>query len=233
MVLMVMTMSIGVSAVAAPNGFFGSPSGNPAPKVISYTMSPAGCGVLVVTPYGDLEKLAVDEQAMLKRAYNTIVGAENIAGLNADLAELAKKERINAEDLAVSDLFDMSVIGCEDHKTHKVIDVVLEADTLDNFVGLLHMKKNGEFELISAEIIKGKDVVVNKDIVVDTEIKADGQYLRFTVDALSPFAIVVNTGKPASNNALLYGVLAVVVIALVLVVILSKKKKEAAETKGA
>ncbi len=235
MVIMVVSMSVGVSAVAAPNGFVGSPSGNLGPKVISYTLSPAGCGMLVVTPYADLEKLPVDEQALLKRGYNAIVDAENIAQLNKDLAELAKKERIKAEDLAVSDLFDMRLVGCDKHRTHKMIDVVLEADTLENFVGLLHMKKNGEFELIKgAEIIKGKDVVVNEDIVVDAEITEDGKYLRFTVESLSPFAIVVNTGEPSPNYLWLFLLLLLLILVIILIIVYNKnKKKAAAETKAA
>ena len=66
--------------------------------------------------------------------------------------------------------------GCTDHDDHDNFEVVLAAETLENFVALLHMKSDGTWELIE-----------------NADVTGEGTHLTFTVDSFSPFAIVVNT----------------------------------------
>ena len=133
---------------------------------------------------------------------------------NVDLAELANNLDIDAYGLAVSDFFDIHETDCqENHEAHDEFVLVLNADSLKNFVCLLHMNKNGEW-----------------DLVPNAEVIGDGTQLKFSVDSFSPFAIVVDTTTlpPQTNdNGMFYVYLALMALsAAALVVVVIKIKKQ-------
>lgn len=215
--MMVMVVSMSVSVFAAPGGFVSSPSGNPAPRIISFDPENDQCTAeLVITPYGDRHDLSDTLRTMLEKAYNEIVDSDDLTKLNAELANVAAEKNIEGKNLAVSDLFDIHVTGCDYHDEHVDFDIALAADTLDHFVGLLHMNKNGEWELVA-----------------DARVTNNSEHLEFSVDSFSPFAIVVDTTvdggdapQTGDNSMIHIYVILMAVSALALVVILIKNKKQ-------
>ncbi len=182
----VMVLTLSVPAFAAPGGFISSPSGNQAPEIVEYHNESNDCkATLDVTPYADRNSLSEDACSKLEEAYNAIVNTKDLTSLSEALKELAKKLGINPSDLAVSDMFDISYNGCDDHENHGTFDITLKAETLKNFVGLLHYY-NGEWKLVT-----------------DAEVTNNGTHLEFKEKDFSPFAIVVNTaaGNANSGNA--------------------------------
>ena len=174
--MMVLVLSTGASVFAASDDFVSSPSVNMAPVSVGFKANNEGCeGELVITAYSERESLDADSKALLESAYASIVDANDLTELNADLAKFVSNKNTDTSTLAVSDLFDASVVGCNNHENHAGFNVILKADTLDNFVSLLHMNKNGEWE-----------------IVKNAKVSQDGETIEFTVDSFSPFAIVVD-----------------------------------------
>lgn len=214
--IMVMVVSMSVTSFAAPNGFVSSPSGNPAPRLISFDPSNDQCTAeLVITPYSDRHELTDALRTMFVKAYNEIVGSDDLTKLNAELAKIAADKKIAGKDLAVSDLFDIHVTGCDYHDEHVDFDITLDADTLNRFVGLLHMNKDGEWELVT-----------------DAEVVNNGKHLKFSVDSFSPFAIVVDTGvegggpQTGGNSMIHIYAIIMAVSALAIVVIAVKSRKQ-------
>lgn len=214
---MVMVASMSITALAK-GGFVSSPSGNPAPTVEAFKPSNPDCKAgLDITSYSERGDMSEELRTNLEKAYNDIANTDDLTKLNADLAKLAKDKNIDGTKLAVSDLFYLHETGCDNHSGHNGFEVTLGADTLNNFVGLLHMNKNGEWELVSGA------TVVN-----------DGKSLKFSVDSFSPFAIVVDTsfngsdGPQTGNNSMIYIyviLMAVSAVALAVILIRNKKKK--------
>ena len=207
-------MSMTLTAFAAPGAFISSPTGNEAPGKVEFNPADEDCTAdLVITPYGDKNELPAALKELIEKAYDSIKGTNDLTTLNAALAKLAKDKKIKGSDLAVSDLFDIHVTGCDYHDEHKDFDIVLSSDTLKNFVALLHMNKDGKWELVTdAKVLKG------------------GDHLAFSVDGFSPFAIVVNTGKPAQTGdnsmvPLYIAIMAVSAVAIVAVLVIAKKKR--------
>lgn len=216
--MMVMVLSMSVNVFAAPGGFVSSPSGNPAPEVVIFTPSDDDCkGRLVVTAYGDRHDLSEALREMLEKAYNSIVNSDDLTKLNAELAKIAADKNIGGADLAVSDLFDIHVTGCDYHDGHVGFDITLDADALSHFVGLLHMNKDGEWKLVT-----------------DAEVVNNGEHLKFSVDSFSPFAIVIDTssGTPdapqTGDNSMIHIyaiIMAVSAIAIIVIAVKSKKQR--------
>ena len=215
--MMVMVLCMSVNVFAAPSGFVSSPSGNPAPTVVAFEPNNDDCtGRLVVTPYGDRHELSDALRAMFEKAYNEIVNSGDLTKLNADFAKLVADRNLTADKLAVSDLFDIHVSGCDYHDEHVDFDITLDADTLSRFVGLLHMNKDGVWELVT-----------------DAEVINNGEHLKFSADSFSPFAIVVDTssGSPdapqtGDNSMIHIYAIIMVVSALAIVVITVKSRKQ-------
>lgn len=217
--MVVMVVSMSVTAFAAPGGFISSPSGNPAPTVEAFEPSNDDCdGHLTVTPYGDRSDLSNDIRITFEGAYDDIVNSDDLTKINADLAKVAADKGIAGTDLAVSDLFDISVVGCHDHKGHYDFNITLAADTLYNFVGLLHKPQGGDWELVS-----------------DAEVVNNGTNLKFSVKTLSPFAIVVKTSDagtldvPETGDDSMVHVYAIIMaisaLAIIVIAVLTKKRK--------
>lgn len=219
--MMVMVVSMSVSAFAAPGGFVSSPSGNPAPSIVSFDPSDDDCtGDLVVTPYGDRHELPDDHRTLFENAYDEIVNSDDLTELNDELAKIVADKNIAGKDLAVSDLFNIHVTGCEDHEDHVDFDITLSADTLSRFVGLLYMNRDGVWKLAT-----------------DAEVVNNGEHLKFSVDSLStsPFAIIVDTSEgegtsdaPQTGDDSMIHIYAIVmtVSVLAIVVIAVKRKKQ-------
>ena len=215
---LVMVFSLSTSAFAAPGAFEKSPSGNPAPVIVNVKIdgnNTWNCGdKIVVTAHADRGELDAATRETIEYAYDDIVMSDYLTELNADLAKVAADKKIDGKKLAVSDLFDVSVVGCADND-HVSYEITLEAETLDKFIGLLHMYEKGKWELVSnAQVIEG------------------GKQLKFTVNSLSPFAIVVEgAGKTPqtgdSSNIYIYVIiLAVSALALIAVLVIKKKTQK-------
>ncbi len=216
-VLMVVSMS--VPAFAAPDGFVSSPSGNSAPGIVDFTPADEDCTAkLVITPYSEKQELTDNLLAMFEKAYNDIVTSKDLTKLNEAFDKLVNEKKLKGENLAVSDLFDIHVTGCDYHDGHTDFDITLDVDTLSHFVALLHMKKAGEWELVK-----------------DAKVVNNGEHLQFSVDSFSPFAVVVDTSEGSSetpqtgDNSMIYVyVIIMAVSALAIIVILVRNKKNKA-----
>ena len=210
----VMALSMSLAVFAAPGSFVSSPSENTSPIVIKFDPEDENCTAqLVITPYGDRDELPDAILAMLEQAYKDIAGTKDLTTLNAALAKLAASKKIAGENLAVANLFDIHVTGCDYHEEHRHFDITLDADALSHFVGLLHMKKSGEWELVE-----------------DAEVTNNGDHLEFSVDEFSPFAIVVDATEEvpdSGDNTMIYVyVVLMATSALGIVLIAAKLKKQ-------
>lgn len=217
--MMVLVAGLGMNAFATTEGFTSSPSGNPAPSIVEYEIGGEPCdSQLIVTAYGDKHELPEALQKLLEKAYDKIANAGDLSELNADFAKLIKDKKLSVETLAVSDLFDIHATDCDFHDGHMDFDITLDADTLSHFVALLHMKKDGQFELVK-----------------DAEVVNNGEHLQFSVETLSPFAIVVDTSgktpageQPGMDGMIFVYIAIVVVLAAIVILVLAKRKKKAA-----
>ncbi len=174
---LLLAASLSVSAFAAGN-FVVSPSHNPAPLIIEVIPDSENCKAeLVITPYSQRDTLP-DGGAELEEAYADIKTTDDVTDLNEDLAALAQEKEIPSADLAVSDLFDISMTGCDPEihvsENHGGFTVTLEADTLKDFVGIMYRDAEGNWVLV-------EDVTV------------EGDTLTFHLDSFGPYAIVVDT----------------------------------------
>lgn len=219
-VMIIMLVSVSLSAFAAPGEFVKSVSLNPAPELVSATSESKDCNAdLIITPYIDRASLPKELKELIEKAYKEIAGSKNIALLCESLAELAKALNIPEMNLAVSDMFDIRYESCEEHSEHGYFDIVIKSDTFKNFVGLLHLSDDGW------ELIEGAEV---KEV--------DGDYhLMFKVDDFSPFAVVVNApvvveenpGTGDNNAVFVYAAILIASAVAVFVVLLKKNKKQA------
>ncbi len=174
--LLIFCMSVPVLA----EGFVQSPSLNQAPVVedVQAEGVPEGTEfTLVVTPYTERGDLTEEQKNALVDAYDEIKQAEDLTVLTPELAELVQEQDLNSENLAVSDLFDITPNTDE----HGQVTVKLGSEYLQNFVALLHKKDN------------------NWD-VVDSAKVVNGDSITFSVDDFSPFAIVVETEKETPDT---------------------------------
>ena len=184
----VMVLSMTVAASAA---FVASPSLNAAPVLVEIKEGKTEDLVIKVTAYKDRANLPAEDKAAIEDSYKDIKNASNLTTLTEALKAVADKAKVKAADLAVSDLFDISVVS---GKMDGEITIVLSAETLKNYVALLH-DNDGSWEVVEGA-------------------KVEGNKITFSVDSLSPFAIVVNKGEdkdsPATGHTVDYGMLFVI-----------------------
>lgn len=203
MLAIVMSALMCVSVCAATGGFDGSPSGKPAPELVYAANESEDCvAELIITAYGDRHELSEETRLKIEEAYSQILGVQNLASLNEYIAEIANEKGINVEDLAVSDLFDISSTDCDGHIDHGHFDITLKAEALKNFVCLLHYYDE------------------EWHIVENAEVTHNGEHLEFDEDQFSPFAIVVNTGDvvvPTPEDDSNTGVIVAIIVAVLLV----------------
>ncbi len=223
LVAVVVLMSTAVTAFAEPElgAFVQSPSNNLAPVIEGFEVESDDCeAVLAVTPYAERDDLSAEVKEELEAAYAEIRGTEDLTTLSEALAEVAEEKKIESKALAVSDLFDLQYTKCTPAKhaegQHGTFKIRLKAETLENFVGLLHYTDEG-WELVeTAEVIE-------EDI------------LGFSCEEFSPFAIVVSTELPAvvepeaANYNWLWIVLAVVAVIAFIIILAKRRKKDEEE----
>lgn len=216
-VLMIICMSF--SVCAATGEFVKSPSNNGAPTLVSGKCQAEGCDAeLIITPFKNRDELPDELCDLIEKAYKEIANSKNIADLFPGLSAIAKNKDIPQANLAVSDLFDIRYIRCEEHSEHGYFDIVIESDTFKNFVALAHLSNDGW------------------EIIDDAEVKeVDGEYhLTFSVDDFSPFAVVVDAGSvvdknpPTGDNYNVYFYAALMAVSAFAVLILIKKNKKQA-----
>lgn len=214
-ITLVMLAGMSMPAFAALGGFVSSPGGNKGPELVEYDPTDDACTAkLVVTPYGERHSLSAEKRAILEKAYAEIVNSTNVLNLSAEFKAMVEKKGWSKHTFAVSDLFDISYYDCTIHTGHNGFEIVIKPETLKNFVGLLHLNGN-TWELV-------ENAKVEKRGGVDV--------LTFTVDTLSPFAIVVDTDavppKTSDNNQWVLYVSLMVVSASVLVYMGNKLRKQ-------
>ena len=211
---LVLTLSMSVSVLAAPGAFVASPSGNTAPELVSF-IAPEDCEAeLKVVSYADRHLLDAEIRLALEEAYKQIANVIENNDFSKALKALAQEKGMAASELSVSDLFDISYYDCGDHEGHNGFIITIKAETLENFIGILHMK-DGAWENLEIR-----------------EWNKSAKTITFFVETLSPFAIVVDNGTgsstpPTGDNAMMIylGAALVAAAGLVVVVANSKKKK--------
>ena len=200
LLLTVVAISMSVSAFADTGAFVKSPSANQAPEIVTGDSEDKDEVKLIITSYADRGELPEEAREAIEKAYVKISGIKNLTTLCGALKDVAAEKNIPTTNLEVSDLFDISdAEGGSDGCTY---DITLAAETLENFVGLLHFT-DGKWELIDNAVVEE----INGEL-----------HLKFSTKGLSPFAIVVDTGVdlPVEDNrgtSILIGVLAIVAIA--------------------
>lgn len=209
---LVMVVCLTLIAIAGPGKFLNSPSRNAAPEIVSFTPASEDCyAYLVVTPYAERNTLDDATRAKLEEAYDQIANKGD--AFVKILKELSEQKGIPVAELSVSDLFDISYYSCEHHANHKGFTITLKAETIKNFVGLVHLMGD-EWEIIEV-----------------SEVNEAENTITFYVEDLSPFAIVVDNGSgdkapQTGDNTMVYlGVMAVAACGLVLVLVSGKKRK--------
>lgn len=124
-ILLVLGMS--TSVFAAKGGFVSSPSGNDAPRIVSFEALDKDCDAeLVIVPYGEKDTLPAKYRDLMEKAYADCQDAE----------------------CPISDLFFVTYKGCDDHDGHKGFKIVLDADTLDGFTKLSWLDEDGEWHTV-------------------------------------------------------------------------------------
>ena len=218
---LVMVMSLGIAAFAAPGSFISSPSMNKAPVLISYENESSDCTAkLILTAYADRKTLPENLCAMIEKAYDMIVETDDLSTLNSGVADLAKDAGVKVTALSVSDLFDLRYVDCSNHDLHGSFRIVIESETLENFVCLLHYY-NGEWSIVDS-----------------AKVTNNGKYLEFTAKEFSPFAIVVKTDAEnvtppytGDNSAIFICSVVMAISVTTIVVLLATSKKRTRKAK--
>ncbi len=216
--LMVVTLVVAMTVSSfAAGAFVASPTGIAAPKLVNATNENVGClAELVIESYDNRASLGETALAKMNAAYKSIKNTDDLSKLNSDLAAIADEYNIPSSALAVSDLFDISHVGCANHESCGAFTITIRPNTVENFVALMHF--NGtSWELVETTVEDG--------------------CLTFTVDDFSPFAIIAHDGTgeaPISSAAVAgiaggsIGALLIILIIIILIIIQKKKKNKKA-----
>lgn len=215
---LVMVLSLSVSVMAASDSFVSSPSNNRAPIIIDCENEDEDCTAdVIVVPFGDRDNLSDEKKQEFQNAYDQIVNADKLEDLFSGIDSVITPGT-NASDLSVSDLFYMTYTDCLEHDEHGRFKIKLNTETLAGFVGLV-------------QFIDGK-----WQTIADAKVE-DGQYLIFSADDLSSFAIVVDrtkaettspvTGAPMTSYYIGIVAFAVVLAAMTSVVVIKRKHEKA------
>ena len=211
-----------VPAFAVEDDFVSSPSRDDVVLEEGKNEDPDCTAEVILTMFKDREKLAAHIREKLEEAYEIITNCEDLTTLCKEFAAFVAKLGLTGKDLAVSELFDLSYYGCEDHDEHGYFNIKVGAKALENFVGLLHYH-NGQWEFVD-----------------NAKVLPDGETLQFRIKDFSPFAIVVNTSGKVPNAdipntdvqventqlpmQLMIGAAAVLATATVIAVVFKKKE---------
>lgn len=223
-IVMAMVLAFSVNVIAFANGgFVASPSGNEAPEIVEIVYDDDSCEPeIVITPYSERHKLDDKRRADLEKAYNEIAANADLTKLCAALKTEAQKKGADPKNLGVSDLFDVTAYHTkDDHEYCGFVTLTISAETLKNFVALMHRNpETGKWENV-------------EEAVVD----ATESTLTFKSRDFSPFAIVVDKSAssiPSTGGEVPMQIIipaAIVVVSAValggVLIVLKKKKQEA------
>lgn len=195
---------MGISALAAPGGFVESPSNNGAPTLVA---EDSDVGV-TVTAYRDrANKLSADQISAFENAYKSVVSYTDVSSMTPELPKVANKVKVDPADLAVSDLFFVTVEG------KSSANASVQSNTFDNFIALVRYDGSGWS-------------------IVDSELK-DGNTVSFTASS-GVYAVVVSVGATPNQSqngcvgpigiTVILCVVAVAIAAAVFVIVAKKKK---------
>ena len=208
--VLVMCLSMGLTAFASIGGYIQSPTKNKAPEVVEVTPATATSEKLVitVTPFAKRNTLTGETAANFTKAHVSIDANKDITVLTPEVKAAAEKANVKVENLGVSDLFDVSA----NMKLTSDVTIKLNAETAKHFVALLHYH-NGAWEVVENATVKDNT-------------------LTFTVKDLSPFAIVVDREKatvtaPLTGDNGVASVVAVMALVSALGIVLVSKKVKA------
>ena len=163
-----------LSVSAATGGFVLSPSNNNAPVLIEGKNESKDCtSKVVITSYGDRDRLSQKSRKDIEAAYTQIIGTLDLATLTDEVEDVAKKLEVSTSKLSVVDLFDISNTDCEGHDAHGKFTITIKPTTLKNFACLLHYS-DGEWEVVDS-----------------AKLTNNGEHIQFTAKELSPYAIVL------------------------------------------
>ena len=213
--ILVMSLCMTVTAFAAPGSFVSSPSAIQAPELVDYSNASSSCTAIVkVVAYADRSTLSAEGKETIETAYTQIVSTKDLGTLNADLAALAKNFGVDSTTFAVSDLFDITYSGCDTHSTHSSFTITIKPGVISNFVGLIHYTNSG-WELVK-------------------DVKLENGEMTFTVNSLSPFAIVVHNGSVVEpEKTSWFDILLIIIFCLIvllififLIIVILRKKRE-------
>ena len=172
LITLMLVFVMSVSVFADPGAFVQSPSANGAPVLDKENSD----GNIKVTAYRDREKELNNTQIKdFEEAYESVVLSAGIAEINSAIADAAAEVQVDSDDLAVSDLFYISLIDESNAVDGATYKINVKSDTFENFVCLLK-RVDGKWH-----------------VVENVELK-DGNVLEFSVDDLGPYAVVVSTG---------------------------------------
>lgn len=220
---LVLILSAGLTAYAAPGAFVQSPSRNKAPILVDFTNTSLDCfAELFITAYADRHNLDEASRLLMEEAYTSIAESGDLGDLCAELHNAAANKGVSSADLAVSDLFDIDYLNCEGHENHGKFTIKLTTETIEKFITLMQ-RVGDEWVVVESAVI-------------------EGEYLTFEADKLSTYAIVVNaqgmnipddgteggdfpvTGGTATNVFLAVSVLSAAGLAVVLLKLRKKAK---------
>lgn len=170
--LLVVMLLCSLSVAAFADNFVSSVANAGAPEVAEAAQADGSDGkaLIDITPMDEKDTLPEDLQAQMDAAFDSLDKAADLTAVNAEL-----KDAAGDQSIAVSDLFDIRVI--EEGSVSFPLTITLKDKNLDNFVALLHYV-DGAWQWVDAEV--------------------DGDSLTFTVDSLSPFAIIVAVDEATS-----------------------------------
>ena len=202
--VLVMCLSMGLTAFAANGGYIQSPTKNKAPSVVEVTGQEL---VITITPFAERNKLTGETAANFTEAHEDIVANKDISVLAPEVKAAAEKANVKVENLGISDLFDVSA----NKALTGEVTIKLNAETAKHFVALLHYHND------TWEVVDGASVKDNT--------------LTFTVKELSPFAIVVDREKATvtapltGDNGVASVAVAMALVSALGIVLVSKKVK--------
>lgn len=168
--IVILTMS--VSVFAEPGAFVESPSANGAPVLMEEYSDD---GVKITAYRNRAVELNASQVADFEKAYKSIVGAADLTTLVAAVSDVAEEFQVEIDELAVSDLFYVSLKGGEESFNGIRYKLRLRADTFANFVCILRME-NGEWHLVEETEVIGTEVI------------------EFVADEVGSYAVVVSVG---------------------------------------
>lgn len=205
--VIVMCLSMGLTAFAANGGYIQSPTKNKAPELIEVTPASEKL-VITITPFAKRNTLTGETAANFTEAHEDIVANKDITVLAPEVKAAAEKANVKVENLGISDLFDVSA----NMALTSEVTIKLKAETAKHFVALLHYHND------------------TWEVVENASVKDD--VLTFAVKELSPFAIVVDREKatvsaPLTSDGTASAAVAVVMLVAALGVFVVSKKVNA------